>query len=165
MAAVSHLTNELRQMLYNFGYRTKFDQTADGRHVGSFSKVEGVTVATGQPQATKLDALVHAYLTLLAQLNEGQTAPAPALALALEVQAPSNAAADALAVVLGREGFQPVMECDPSGYGWRAALFRHGKPLVVTDYAATKFDALTHSMGFLIELLEARRDSLSAVVG
>lgn len=163
MAAVSHLTNELRQMLYNFGYRTHFAE--EGQCVVTLSKVEGEMVVSGQPQATRLDALLQAYLTLLYTLNEGQSPPTATVQLGLQLTALSNETADQLGALLAHEGYQTVFEADQSGYGWRAAIFRHGKPLVTTDYAATKFDAITHSMGFLVERLEARRDPLSAVVG
>lgn len=163
MAAVSHMTNEIRQMLYNFGYRTKFDETPDGRFCCTLSEVDGDRQVTGRPQKSRFEAIVQAYLCLLSQLNPGQTPPSSVVNIPLDHDSPSDNVTDRLTEALRREGFETTLEPDQSGYGWRGAMYRHGKSVAFTDYAATKFDALTHSMGYLVEHLEAKLDPLSAV--
>lgn len=163
MVTVSHMTNEVRQMLYNFGYRAKFVETPDGQYLCSLSRVEGNRQVTGQPNATRFEAIVQSYLTLLSELNPGQAAAAARVAIPVAHDAPSNIVTDTLVEILRKEGYEVALEPDRSGYGWRGAMFRHGKQVSFTDYAATKFDALTHSMGYLIETLESKLDPLSAI--
>ena len=163
MVAVSHMTNEIRQMLYNFGYRARFEETPEGQHICSLSKVDGNRRIDGQPNASRLEAIVQAYLTLLSVLNPGQTLPAGRVALAVDHDAHSNSVTDTLVEILRKEGYAATLEPDQSGYGWRGVMHRHGKQVSFTDYAATKFDALTHAMGYLIETLESNLDPLSAV--
>ena len=163
MATVSHMTNEIRQMLYNFGYRAKFEDTPDGRFGCTLSEVDGALQVTGRPQASRFEAIVQAYLCLLSQLNPGQTPPTSVVSIPLDHDSPSDNVTDRLVESLGREGYEATLERDRSGYGWRGAMYRHGKPVAFTDYAATKFDALTHAMGYLVEHLEAKLDPSSAV--
>ena len=62
MTAVAHMTNEIRQMLYNFGYKTRFEEIPGDGCVCSLHQVEGNREITGKADSTHFDAIIQAYL-------------------------------------------------------------------------------------------------------